>query len=250
MSKLTSQEILKLVNDYIGVDGGYLVDFSYSSHQEFYPYFCGLNINPLELKDLTTRQRFIQILEQASALEQAKILRGTLAKCPPDSSDPRRTPEKAREIEGWAHRCESSVVPGILSLTITSAVVERAISDAEVLIRENGATSGIDRIHTTLHGYLIAVCDQAGIAHNDSANITALFGLLRQKHPHLQPSGHRSNDVTAVLRGLSSIIDAMNPVRNQASVAHPNPILLEEDEAWLVINAARTFLHYISRKLG
>lgn len=250
MSKLTRQEILKLVNGYIGVDGGYLMDFSYSSHQEFYPYYCGLDIDPLELKDMTTRYRFIHILEQASILDQAKILRGTLAKCPPDSSDPRRTPEKAREIESWARRCESSVVSGDFSLTITSAVVERAISDAEVLIRENGATSGIDRIHTTLHGYLFAVCDQAGIAHDSNANITALFGLLRQKHHGFQPNGHRSNDVTTVLRALASIIDAMNPVRNQASVAHPNPILLDEDEAWLVINAARTFLHYVSRKLS
>jgi hypothetical protein len=133
--------------------------------------------------------------------------------------------------------------------SITSDVVERAIRDAKVLIRENGATSGIDRIHTTLHGYLINVCDQANIVHNNNANIPALFGLLRQHHPSLQPSGPRSNDVTTILRALASIIDVMNPVRNQASVAHPNPVLLAEDEAWLVVNAARTFLQYLSQKL-
>lgn len=249
MSRLTRQEILKLVNDYIGVEGGYLVDFSYSSHREFYPYYCGLNIDPLELKDMTTRQRYMHILEQASGPDQAKIVRGTLAKCPPGTDDPRRTPEKAAEIETWAIRCEGGVVPGGLSGSITSDVVERAIADAEVLIRENGATSGIDRIHTVLHGYLLAVCDQAGISYNSNANITTLFNLLRQNLPELQPTGPRANDVTTVLRALASIIDAMNPVRNQASVAHPNPVLLAEDEAWLVINTARTFLQYFSRKL-
>lgn len=249
MSKLTQQEILKLVNDYIGVNEGYLVDFSYSSHKGFYPYYCGLNIDPLELANMTTRHRFIHILEQASAPDQAKILRGTLAKCPPSNDYPQRTEEKAAEITSWAERCESAVVPGTLSLSITSNVVEHAISDAEILIRENGATSGIDRIHTTLHGYLIALCDQSGITHNNSTNITGLFSLLRQQHARLQPVGPRANDITTVLRALASIVDAMNPVRNQASVAHPNPVLLAEDEAWLVINAARTFLQYLNRKI-
>ncbi|GAH63627.1 unnamed protein product, partial [marine sediment metagenome] len=34
------------------------------------------------------------------------------------------------------------------------------------------------------------------------------------------------------------------------SVAHPNEDLLEKDEAMLVINVARTLLHYLDAKLG
>lgn len=250
MSKVTRQEILKVVNDYIGVEGGYLVDFTYNNHQEFYPYYCGLNINPHELENMTTRQRFIAILENASPNDQAKILRGVLAKCPPAVEHNRRTQERAAEIESWARRSEGAVVPGSFSFAITSDVVERAISDAEVLIRENGATSGIDRIHTALHGYLLAVCNSANIPHTTGANITALFVLLRQHHAKLQPAGPRADDLTKILRALSAIVDAFNPVRNQASVAHPNPQLLEEDEAWLVINSARALLHYIERKIS
>lgn len=43
MAKLSRQEIYKVVNDYIGVSQGYLGDFSYRSHEEFYPYYwhCG-----------------------------------------------------------------------------------------------------------------------------------------------------------------------------------------------------------------
>lgn len=71
MSELTRQEILQLFNE------SYLVGFSDSSHKAFYLYYCGLGIDPLELADMTTRHRFIHILEQASAPDQAKILRGT-----------------------------------------------------------------------------------------------------------------------------------------------------------------------------
>ena len=246
---LTRIEILRLVNDYIGVSDGYLVDFSYASHQDFYPYYCGLEIDPLQLPG-TTRQRFIQVLEEASPADQAKILRGTLAKCRPEAGHRRRTPEFAAEIESWARRCEGVVVPGAPSLAITSDIVERAIIDTEVLIRENGATSGVDRIHTLLHGYLLAVCDRDGIRHNADANIAALFSALRQQHPRMQLSGPRSDDVLRMIRSLAAIVDVLNPLRNQASVAHPNPELLGEDEALLVINAARTLLHYLNRRLG
>src|ERR1039457_4475474 len=41
------------------------------------------------------------------------------------------------------------------TLATSSATVERALRDSETLIKTNGATSGIDRVHTALHGYLI-----------------------------------------------------------------------------------------------
>lgn len=68
------------------------------------------------------------------------------------------------------------------TLEITSAVVERALLDFETLIKSNGAISGIDRVHTALHGYLIAVCKDANIPAKDNADITTLFNLVRQQH--------------------------------------------------------------------
>src|SRR5580765_998490 len=52
-------------------------------------------------------------------------------------------------------------------LEITSDVVERALSDFEVLAHsKGGAVSGVDRLHTALHGYFEAVCNEAHIAFN------------------------------------------------------------------------------------
>jgi len=45
-TKLSGPEIYMVVNDYIGVDAGYLCDFSYRSHKESYPYCRNLNIDP------------------------------------------------------------------------------------------------------------------------------------------------------------------------------------------------------------
>jgi hypothetical protein len=131
---------------------------------------------------------------------------------------------------------------------ITSQVVEAAIKDAEHLIPSRGAVNGLDRVHTTLHGYLLVACDDAGITYGDDPGVTDLYKLLRRQHPALQATGPRADDVEKILRSFSAVLDAMNPLRNRASLAHPNPTLLAEAEAMLVINAARTILHYLDAK--
>ncbi|CAH0318113.1 DUF4062 domain-containing protein [Priestia megaterium] len=78
---LTPQEINLIVYKYIGVKNGYLGDFSYKTHREFYPLYCGLDINP-EVIQGTTRQRFTTILSEADDLTQAAIIEGIFAKYP------------------------------------------------------------------------------------------------------------------------------------------------------------------------
>lgn len=247
MSRL---EVMKLVNQYIGVTGGYLGDFSYNTHANFYPDYCGLNYDPYKLTG-TTRERFLAIITQAPPDHQAKIVRGILAKYPPadDGSMP-RTKELHDEFLALAVRLEK--MPGVAwpNPKITSEAVERAIADAEALLGTQGATSGVDRLHTALHGYLKAVCDAAGLTFSADATMTNLFKLIREQHSAFQNLGPRAEDITRVIYAMATIMDAMNPVRNRASMAHPNKELLDSPEAMLVINAARTILHYLDAKIA
>ena len=134
------------------------------------------------------------------------------------------------------------------ALEITTAVVERALLDFETLTNAHGAVSGIDRVHTALHGYLIAVCRETCIAANENADITTLFNLIRQQHPKLQ-IGPPGAEPQKILHGLAQSIDAMNQVRNRSSMAHSNEELLEESEAMLAANAVRSLLHYLIMRL-
>jgi hypothetical protein len=242
---------MKIVNRYIGVSGGYLGDFSYRTHADFYQEFCDLDIDPYDYQG-TTRERFIAILKSSPPDVQAKIVRGVLQRFPLDAefNPPTRTKELYDELLNAAQRLEGASPVTSPEPRITSAVVERAIGDVETLIQTSGAVSGVDRIHTGLHGYLGAVCDRAGIPYNRDDSMTRLFKLIRQDHPALQNLGARSQDIERVLQSFASIMDALNPIRNTASIAHPNTDLLEKDEAMLVINAARTMLHYLDAKLG
>lgn len=80
--------------------------------------------------------------------------------------------------------------------------------------------------------------------------MTRLFKLIRQQHPSFQNLGARSQDIERILQSFANIMDALNPIRNTASVAHPNADLLKKDEAMLVVNSARTLLHYLNAKLS
>lgn len=89
MERLSGKEVNSVVA-YIGVSGGYLGKFSSASHAEFYPAYCGLEIDPNEFNG-TTRERFIAILSQANPLVQSKIMQGVIDKYPLDHFEDRFT---------------------------------------------------------------------------------------------------------------------------------------------------------------
>jgi hypothetical protein len=135
-------------------------------------------------------------------------------------------------------------------LQSTSVAVLKALSDFEVLVRsQGGPTSGLDRIHTAFHGFLKSACAEACIAHPDDADMVSLFALIREKHPKFQKTVPGLERTTNILRGMSRIVDALNPVRNRHSMAHPTDELLEEPEALLTVNVVKTLLHYLEMKL-
>lgn len=242
--------IHKIVKRYIGVNGGYLGDFKRSSHREFYLEFCDLGINPDEFVG-TTRERFIAILSGSEPRIQAKILRGVVERFPIGHPEApvSRTADLRDQIQTMAGELEKGSEPEFEFPAYNIEVVYRAITDAETLLKANGATSAVDRIHTALHGFLLRVCRDVGISLPEEPTLPFLFKTLRNHHPGFQYIGPRSQDVMQIMRAAGSILDVMNPIRNQASLAHPNEELLPPEEATLVINVSRSILHYLDTKL-
>ena len=134
-------------------------------------------------------------------------------------------------------------------LSITSDTVERALADSERLVQTGGAVSGVDRIHTVFHGYLKEVCADSKISIPEDASLTQVFKAIRTSHPNFKDKGTRGSDIDRIAQSMSTILDALNPIRNQASLAHPNDVVLEEAEATLVINSVRTLLNYVDSKI-
>lgn len=243
---LTEIEINRLVYKYIGVNDGYLGDFSYRTHHEFY-VDLGLEINPYSY-DGTTRERFIQILSEQAPLEQATIIEGILDRYPV-GTEPMRTIGEYKKQQAIINRLRGnqSMVPTDLKPTKNSVML--AIQDAEEMISNGRPASAVDRTHTMLHGYLVEVCENASIAVPKDPSVTLLFKLVRESHPAFAESVEGDTEIIRVVKALSSAADALNTIRNRLSVAHPNDVVLQNPEAVLAINAARTIIAYLRSRI-
>lgn len=250
---LTDKEIFQLVYDYIGVEEGHLNHFTYRFHDEFYGRYCGLTVDVpgLRKKHGTTRETFLAIIREASPEDQARIAEGVLEYLPVEkigSPDGGRKAARSALLGAVARIRGQGVATG--NLSEASESVKRALLDAAVLIERNGNVSGIDRVHTALHGYLRTLCAIQGVAVPDDADAVKLFRLLRDGVPALKPAGPRQADITKIQNAFATVLDALRPIRNQASLAHPNEDLLNVEEASLAIDASRTLLNYLDRKLS
>ncbi len=164
-------------------------------------------------------------------------------------------------IAAWLHEHEPGYFEELRSEVFGMEVTEvipqastdsglAALADAQALLRERGPTSAVDRVHTGLHAFLKAACDQARIAYPADPTPNQLLRLLLEQHPALADLGPRGEDVRRIIRTSASIVDAMGTLRNRASLAHPNEELLGHEEALLVINLARSLLRFLDAKLG
>jgi hypothetical protein len=248
LPKLSMGDILKLVNEYIGVHGGYLGDFSYRTHREFYPQFCNIEVDVNHYEG-TTRERFVKILQASNKEAQARVIQGVLKKYP-IGSEPQRTQQLFNYFNSLVNRLRRETAIPTPDLETASEVLRRALADAETLIQQSSAVSAVDRIHTALHGYLIAVCNKSAISYEANASLTRLFRSLREEHPALAQVGTGSEEIGRVLQACAAIMDALNPLRNRLSVAHPNEQLLRNEEAMLVVNITRTLLYYLDAKFA
>lgn len=161
----------------------------------------------------------------------------------PELNDLHNLLKELVKSKGGSEQITAVAVP---TLKITGNTINQAISDAKTLLEAQGATSAIDRVHTVLHGYLKQVCDENNITYSKDATLNQLMNSLKTEHSAFNT---KNENVEQILKSMANVLDKLNPLRNNSSLAHSNPVLLEPDEAMLVINTVNTLLAYLDNKL-
>ena len=250
---MTPREIDRLVEDYIGTNGGYLNNFSYSIHDAFYHRYCDLDVDvaAYRAKGLTTRRAFIAILRDAKPRDQAKIIRGVFEMIPPPEKVTADAARKRyalhKQLLDVAARLEADGHIETPEIAETSEVVFEALKDAEVLLKTRGPKSAVDRAHTALHGYLKRLCSDRGVVPTDPS-LTAVFKVMREQFPKFSATIPHDAEAKRLFGSMASALDSLNTIRNRATLAHPNELLLDAPEAMLYINLSRAVLGYIEAK--
>jgi hypothetical protein len=198
----------------------------------------------------TKRAQLELALKKSEPHLQTKILRELLIRFPADETIPVFFPslsprERARQdVEHILAKLEPTLPLEIPHVISGSEIVKETLQSARTLLETLGPAHAIDRIHTALHGYLKEKCTEQGIPFNQDDQITRLYRLLRENHPSFSLPAGWEVEIDRVMKSQSSVLEQLNRARNDGSFAHPNPPL-PEAEAYLFINAATTFFHYL-----
>jgi len=99
-----------------------------------------------------------------------------------------------------------------------------------------------------LHGYKYRTQTERDLQEAEVEQLTTNHNCLTNL-PELQPKGIFSKEIDRILNSMSSIIDAVNTLRNRGSVAHPNERLLSAEAALLCIKSIRTLFQFLDSKL-
>jgi hypothetical protein len=151
--------------------------------------------------------------------------------------------EFMEEVDGKAHLDMPQIS------TDESESLKEAIKDAQLLLRKNGASNAVDRYHTVLHFFLQNQCKKANIVYIKDDSINVLLKNLREQHPKLIVLQKKEPHATEILKGMGNTLSNLSELRNNKSLAHPNELLLPDDEATFVIESVNAILRYLSSKL-
>lgn len=108
--------------------------FTYRTHKEFYPEYCGLSKDPGQFQG-TTREVFTATFLASTPQEQARIIKGVLERFPVGEGLASRTEELKTQFLEEAKRLEKQEYVDDPEIAFTSEVVFEALKDAAELIR-------------------------------------------------------------------------------------------------------------------
>jgi hypothetical protein len=151
--------------------------------------------------------------------------------------------EFMEEVDGKAHLDMPQIN------TNESESLKEAIKDAQLILKENGAPNAVDRYHTVVHFFLQNQCKKANVSYTKDDSINVLLKNLRDQHPKLIMLQKQEPHATEILKCMGNTLSNLSESRNNKSLAHPNELLLADDEANFVIESVNSILRYLSSKL-
>ena len=140
---------------------------------------------------------------------------------------------------------EDSLNINFQSIASISDTISKSLNSAELLIRNSQYDLAVDRIHTAFHGYLKSLLKEHNTDFQEGANLPSLFSkYYDQVELQVKPDdvGRR---IKMILRSASGMINSINEIRNNNTIAHPNEQLIQKREALLVIELVNALVKYI-----
>ena len=251
MSDLTSIEKMK-IEKYLGMESGYVLDFSNRTFQEFILENTGLDIYD-DKYDYASGSKANRL--RAFWKEEPNHIVGKLLKDFVEYWEARKlinyssqrdddTALKDEVLKIASRLTENSPVENIDA--IKPITDEKNFATLANTIREsiykNQPELALDRLHTFVTKYIRELCNRHGVVCDRSKPLHSIFGEYIKK---LKEKGAiQSVMAERILKMSISILESFNDVRNNQSFAHDNS-LLNYNESVLIFNNVSSTIRFI-----
>ena len=254
MATLNYTEKRKL-EEFLGMGGGYVLDFSNRTFREFIHDSIGLDIDDVaiggngskawRLRHFWSEQPdyivgkllkdMIQSVESQEQLEDFGVVRYGV----------KRTEAHKAEVMKIAERLLQSAPVGdtkVIAVLSKREEFDRLAKGVLDSINKNDPESGLDRLHTFTITYIRSLCEKHRVPVDRDEPLHSLKGKYVKK---LKERGLIESEMTErILKSSISVLEHFNDVRNNMSLAHANPVL-NRAESLLIFNHVTSLITFI-----
>lgn len=244
MADLTFLE-KKQLEDLFDMGGGYVLDFSNRTFQDF--------VADAVRRDIEDDKYNFASCSKANRLRhfwkvESNVVVGTLVKAMVDYAETVHNVDEslipvgrkiaARLLDSAPVQELDAIQPNVTD-DRTFEALARSVRDS---IEDNEPESGLDRLHTFVVKYVRTVCTNHGLTVSREKPLHSSFGEYVK---YLRGEGLLESEMTErILKSSISTLEAFNHVRNNQSFAHDNN-LLNYEESLLIFNHVCASIRFI-----
>lgn len=253
MSDLKYAEIRKL-EELLNMGSGYVLDFYNSSFSDFVENYTGIDIFDEKYNERTGSKanRLRAFWKKESNYNVGILINAFIDYIHALYDTAYYNGYVEKPTESLISECKN-IADRLLKVTKTpnihviSSMEDIGSPELQQDIRQKIAQGkpglALDRLHTLLMKFFRQLCEKYSIPIKKNYTLNALVGMYVKK---LQEMNVIQSEMTVyILKTSISIFEKFNPVRNDFSYAHDNPIL-NSDESTLVVNNIINIIQFIT----
>ncbi len=245
MAEIYYEERL-LLEDFLDMGQGYILDFYNSTLQEFVNEKVGVDIysKKYSLKGDSKAKRIREFWRLESDYLVSQLIEAFIVyyqfgrtRNPNYFKAPKEQEEKCKKIverlkEGGVSTQLSNITP--LDDSDDFKKLSKSIIES---IENNEPELALDRLHTFFMKYIRELCNKNGISFSNTDSLNAIFGKYLKFIEN--KVGFESEMTKAILKYSISLLEKYNDVRNNSSFAHDNKLLNYSESLYIFDTLAR-----------
>jgi len=231
------------LEEYLQMGGGYVLDFSNRTFQEFVFDAVKLNIDDEAIGGLGSKaNRLRQFMKHQPDHVVGKLISAFVEYREGTYTEPCDLADKCRAISQRLFKAAPVHDASVFSVLSNREEFQKLANGILHCINNNDPESGLDRLHTFTVAFMRSLCEKHGIKVDRDEPLHSLYGKYVKKLKELNLI--ESLMTERILKSSISILDAFNDVRNNKSLAHDNPVL-NRNESLLILQHVTTAIKFV-----